>query len=133
MDMKGFTNDYASAAEESCKPESFCRWDKSTKQCTWSAVFKSPFVNPIDFKGSSIVDNNRICQWSTKAVECPSGGCPGFQVRFPEHFVADAHDIGFGRPDPVPYETDSKNWNDNWNLRWMKTTDGFVGKECKNP
>ncbi|MDQ5985012.1 MAG: hypothetical protein CSYNP_00716 [Syntrophus sp. SKADARSKE-3] len=86
------------AKKEICKPKSFCRWDDTAQQCC--------AANDLAKCDSS------VCGWSNKALDCPSGGCLGFQVKFPDKFVADDDTGGANRPDTEPYPV--KDWNVGW-------------------
>ena len=91
--------DFVKAASEACGPPSDCQWNGT--QC----VAADKPTSPIDYR---VGDN--VCQWSVKALECPSGGCPGFQVEFPPGFLADGSNP---RPDPKPFPP---TWSVPWKL-----------------
>jgi hypothetical protein len=96
MDMSKFAPDFIKGAEEACKPSSVCEW-KGT-YCGCAADIKA-----IDYKCE-----DAVCRWSSKAMECPSGGCIGFQFTLPSTFVADGANH---RPDAEPFPS-------SWNIDW---------------
>jgi len=100
------------AKKETCKPKSFCRWDTGLNKCCAAN-------NKNDCDDS-------VCSWANKALDCPSGGCLGFQVTFPDKFEASDQTGGANRPDTEPYPTSD------WNVGWKyadKIYDGDL-KSC---
>ncbi len=86
------------AKQETCKPKSFCRWDDKKNKCCAA--------------GNLTECDESVCSWSNKALDCPSGGCLGFQVTFPDKFSADDDAGGANRPNTEPYPV--KDWNVGW-------------------
>jgi hypothetical protein len=96
MSRSGFAQDFIDGAKEACKPSSVCEWKDD--HCGCAATAKD-----IDYKCE-----DAVCRWSSKAMECPSGGCIGFQFTLPSTFVADGADH---RPLAEPFP-------DSWNMDW---------------
>ncbi|MBW1780782.1 MAG: G8 domain-containing protein [Deltaproteobacteria bacterium] len=111
MDLSAFQDDFDKALKESCGPSSFCTWDDTQKKCI--ANTSTPGTNPIDYQPT-----DDICRWSIKAVECPSGGCFGFQVDLPADFSADGQKH---RPEPEPYP-------DRWDVTFKTATGDVAGR-----
>ncbi len=86
------------AKKETCKPKSFCRWDGGLNKCC-----AADNINDCD---------DSVCSWSNKALDCPSGGCLGFQITFPDKFEANDITGGANRPDTEPYP--ARDWNVGW-------------------
>lgn len=96
MDMSKFSQDFIDGEQEACKPSSVCEWKGNTCGCAVS-------VKDIDYKCE-----DAVCRWSTKAMECPSKGCIGFQFTMPSSFAADGKDH---RPAAEPFPA-------SWNIDW---------------
>jgi len=96
MDMSKFAQDFIEGAKEACKPSSVCEW-KGT-YCGCAADIKA-----IDYKCE-----DAVCRWSSKAMECPSGGCIGFQFTMSPEFKADGNTR---RPAAEPFP-------DSWKIDW---------------
>jgi hypothetical protein len=109
---KNLANDFGDKAKkETCKPKSFCRWDDNVKKCCALA-------------NTERCDDS-ICYWSNRALDCPSGGCLGFKVTFPDTFIADDMAGGKYRPDTEPYPAI-------WNVGWKYADKKYDGdlKSC---
>jgi len=125
MDMSdpGLAADFLAAQRETCKPSTFCKWqvdsqDASRGKCVYDATQEI-----IDYEG-----DDSVCAWSVKAQECPSGGCPGFQIKLADDFKTDIV-AGKHRPDPVSYTnvadyykalqyTTDWSFDTDWKLNW---------------
>jgi hypothetical protein len=109
MDMGEFQKAFDDGLAESCRPGTFCEWNKIRKTC--------------DAKDQSIIGfrgDDSLCQWSVKAMECPSGGCFGFQFGLPADFK---RDDGNHRPAPVRFAECEKidplcKFDKTWNVGW---------------
>lgn len=96
IDMSKYAQDFADGAREACKPSSVCEW-KGT-YCGCAATVRDI--------GYSCED--AVCRWSSKAMECPAGGCIGFQFTMPSTFTADGGDH---RPAAEVFPAE-------WNIDW---------------
>jgi hypothetical protein len=103
LDFSAFQSDFEAANAETCGPASYCEWILG--KC-------------VDKKGS-----DSICKWAVKAFECPSGGCPGFQVTLPSTFVADDDSLHH-RPTPEVFTKDFAN------VHWLQASPDVAGKAC---
>jgi hypothetical protein len=135
MDMSdgSLAQDFKNAAKESCRPKTFCTWkdDPANTEDGGVCVYNDQ-EKIIDFQG-----DDSICAWSTRARECPSGGCLGFQVVMPEKFASDSSDK---RPDPVSFnnvgayyqglKSDLKwNYDSDWKIDWNYAAGTVSGDE----
>jgi len=77
LNLSAFTNDFASAAKDLCVPKTFCDWNGS--KC----------VGKVGFGNLMPKERNIACSYAGKDVDCPTGGCVGFQVTLPKGFQAD--------------------------------------------
>ena len=131
VDMSVFAADFKKGVKESCGPPSFCQWqtDSDPKNTDGGKC-----VAKIYDKGKNLIGyqlDDAACQWSVKAAECPSGGCPGFQVDFPDGFTADGQNP---RPTPVKFSEcnkfDSQCTAATWNVKWVYPVTG-LSKDAK--
>jgi len=77
MNFPAFTTDYNNSFATRCQPVNFCSWNSSTKTCG---------CNPKDPHYAACVggsNNVPACYWATKAMDCPDGGCYGFEFTLP--------------------------------------------------
>jgi hypothetical protein len=71
LNLSAFANDFASAAQNLCQPQSFCEWKGS--KCVGKPGF-----------GNLTADERDIaCSYAGKDIDCPTGGCVGFRVKLP--------------------------------------------------
>ncbi|MCK9393019.1 MAG: hypothetical protein M0Q01_15800, partial [Syntrophales bacterium] len=110
-----FKEQFDKGLKESCGPPSFCKWQENTGGKGGACVYAGDQA-VIDYQG-----DDSVCQWSVKAMECPSGGCYGFQLALTAD-VAD-NDANHHRPEPTPFP-------DNWNVAW-KTADKAIAGDSK--
>jgi hypothetical protein len=120
MDLGKFSADFSNAAEESCQPKSYCKWENGS--CVRSATKKGDSV--IDYLDN---DSKTCGEWSVKSSECPSNGCIGFQIAFPADYDAQKNKRAIFRPEPVPYPAD---WNNGATLSISSNTGGTG---CETP
>jgi hypothetical protein len=97
MDLSKFATDFTKGEQEACKPSSVCTWNGTACGCA-AATAKD-----IDYQCE-----DAVCRWSSKAMECPSGGCIGFQFTLPKTFSADGNNY---RPSPEPFPS---SWIFDW-------------------
>ncbi len=114
MDMGEFQKAFDDGVAESCRPATFCEWNATRKACQYKKQ------DIIDFQG-----DDSVCQWSVKAMECPSGGCFGFQFGLPADF---RRDDANHRPAPVKYTDCGKidpkcSFDKAWNVGWAYPSD----------
>lgn len=110
IDMSQFAQDFADGKKEACKPSSVCAWNGTSCGC---AQTKGKDIN--------YACEDAVCQWSTRAMECPSNGCIGFQFTLPSTFVADG---ASHRPAPVAFPS-------TWNINWSDYLVGDIAGSCK--
>ena len=68
-----FAKDYDDAKAEHCAPVNYCHWDGKSCGCA---------------HGNDDECSNACSNWAVKDVNCPNGGCYGFEFKLPDGFVA---------------------------------------------
>ncbi len=102
LDMSLFSDfkaNYEQERENECAPATFCTWNASKKVCG---------CNPSQTSASMSECENACGNWSTKDVDCPSGGCYGFAIQLPSDFVAGTPAVG---PPSVACYPNNTEWN----------------------
>ncbi len=126
MDLSVFADDFKKGVRESCGPPSFCQWQPDANPANADGGSCVAKVYPAGKKPIGYQLDDAACQWSLKAAECPSGGCPGFQVDFPAGFTADGQNP---RPTPVKFaecnKIDPQCNADIWKIKWVYPADGL--------
>ncbi|MFA5181118.1 MAG: G8 domain-containing protein [Syntrophales bacterium] len=112
----GFKEQFDKGVKESCGPPSFCTWKENTGGKGGACVYAGD-QTVIDYKG-----DDTVCQWSVKAMECPSGGCYGFQLALTADVADD--DANHHRPAPTPFPKD-------WSSVAWKTADKATAGDSK--
>jgi hypothetical protein len=113
VDFSGFSADFDSAKKDRCKPESFCEWKTDSGKCGCkSGAFGC------DTKLGE--NNNTICDWAVRAVDCPTGGCYGFSFTLP-------HDFPPENPVPPPAPCCFPD-NPDWNVKFERAPNGAPPK-----
>ncbi len=113
LDLAPSKDDYDTAAELACRPETFCTWDKSNKSCG---------CNPTQTSASMDECKNACGGWATKDIRCPKNAqgvseCYGFAFTLPADFTID--------PDksmPPPYIqcfNKENNWQNIWDIKFQ--------------
>ncbi len=119
MNLEGYALDFEKAKEESCGPPSFCQWKDGKCGCVH---YPKPDDNPIGFPCD---DSSNICAWSSLRSECPSGGCIGFQVKFPPGF--DANDDNASETASPPHRpAPEASFPGAWTVGWEKAPHDFA-------
>jgi cell migration-inducing and hyaluronan-binding protein len=99
-----FQSNYDAEKANECAPATFCTWNPSKKVCG---------CNPNQTSASMDECENACANWSTKDVDCPSGGCFGFAIQLPDDFVAGSPKVGPPNVACYPNNTD-------WNLQFSQ-------------
>ncbi len=94
-----FQSNYDAEKENECAPATFCTWNASRKVCG---------CNPSQTSASTSECENACANWSTKDVDCPSGGCYGFAIQLPSDFTAGSPKV---RPPNVACYPNNSDWN----------------------
>jgi len=74
LNLSAFANDFASAAKDLCLPENFCQFSDKDNKC----VGKTGGLGNL-----TQAERNITCGRAGEDVDCPKGGCVGFQVTLP--------------------------------------------------
>ncbi|MCB1808725.1 MAG: hypothetical protein KDJ99_27310, partial [Candidatus Competibacteraceae bacterium] len=126
MDLGSFEESFNDARQHSCQPASFCEWkadeDNQSGSCGCADGNSS---------GLSMDDCNAVCEWATKDLDCPAGGCYGFAVTLPAEFktLSDAERTALQiNPSPA-----TNSFPASWDVKWQLATPDLAGDDCKNP
>ncbi|MBF6568960.1 MAG: G8 domain-containing protein [Candidatus Binataceae bacterium] len=107
-----------------CQPATMCSWTSNQCQCNPS----SPYYNLCSQKNPA---GQNICSWSVKDLDCPSRGCPSFQITFPDakHFVAEDQKT---RPKPsvFGFANAGPAMSFNWDIGFNLESSSISGPEC---
>ena len=128
VDFSKFDTEFANGKMARCQPQSFCSWTGPAMggSCECSTDLQSS--NPELYNECTKplgANNNTICSWAVRAVDCPQGGCRGFQFTLPSGF--DAATITQAPPTPkcFPSGDDSP-----WDIDWNPAGDTLAGEGC---
>lgn len=115
-----------------------CTWDKTNGKCVFTGDSDTCKQHTDSDscaaqKGCSWYDTGNactpsqdICKWAVKASECPSGGCPGFRVKFPSTFQAD-NNISVHRPAPSFASARPESSLNPWYVEWDRVHQDVAG------
>lgn len=132
VDFSEFSTQFAEGKMARCQPKSFCSWtgNAQTGSCGCSTELQSS--NPElynECKKPLGANNNTICSWAVRAVDCPKGGCRGFAFTLPSGFDAAAITQAPPTPECFPSGTNSP-----WDISWNPAGDTLAGEGCNvNP
>ena len=140
MNFDEFRNGISEAKENSCRPSSFCEWNKSVSQCQCSDTLKNEDPELYEIcKQDNGQGEHQVCRWSGIDVDCPEGGCYGFSFTLPsspsqfqtedcDETPGSANECGRTisqggkRPDIECFPT-----NTLWKIPWIKAVNGKNG------
>jgi hypothetical protein len=118
MDMSRFAQDFIDGKKEACKPSSVCKWNGTSCGCAAAQA------TDIGYRC-----DDAVCQWSTRAMECPANGCIGFQFTMASTFVADEDGTMKYRPAAEKFPaTPPSPWVIDWKDYYIK--DESVAGSC---
>lgn len=136
VDFSEFKNNFEQGKMARCQPKSFCSWSGPAVggSCDCSSELQSS--NPElyqECKKPLGANNNTICSWAVRAVDCPQGGCRGFAFTLPAGF--DAATITKAPPTPECFPSKNPDGSKSvWNIDWDKAGDTLAGQGCNvNP
>ena len=115
----------APLGEALCQPKTICAWD--TRAGTCNCTIKDP-KNP-NYKAcneKNEQNQDAICSWSVKELDCPLKGCPALQIAFEDYTPDDAAD--HHRP-PAGLFSDSEE-KQAWAVPLAPVSEGLSGKQC---
>jgi cell migration-inducing and hyaluronan-binding protein len=101
-----FQTNFDAERQNECAPATFCSWNSSNSSC---------YCNPQETSAPPKECQNACHNWSTKDVDCPSGGCYGFAFTLPTGFVA-------GNPVVPPPNVGCYPKNSDWNVQFSNPT-----------
>lgn len=133
VDLSDFKTQFDDARMAICKPESFCSWtgDAATGTCGCSDELKTS--NPDLYAECTKTlgdDENNICSWAVRAVDCPEGGCYGFAFTLPAGFNPPVQPITPPTPTCFP---DNSDWNVDFSPVQMSTAGSCFASNPPKP
>jgi hypothetical protein len=132
VDFSLFETELANGKMDRCQPKSFCEWTGTAKDgsCECSSELQQRDPELYNECTQKLGDNNNtICYWAVRAVDCPQGGCRGFQFTLPSGFDAAAITQAPPTPTCFPSGADSP-----WDIDWDPARDDLAGPGCNvNP
>ncbi|MFN8603017.1 MAG: hypothetical protein U0842_21325 [Candidatus Binatia bacterium] len=112
--------------ETLCKPKTMCRWDQGAGACQCAIDDpKDPRYKACQEKNAD--NQDAICSWSVKELDCPAKGCPALQIAFENYTPDDAPD--HHRP-PADDFSNSEVKKD-WEVPLDPVAEGLSGKQCR--
>jgi hypothetical protein len=120
MGFSDFAQNYATAVEQSCQPQSYCTWNSTSKSCGCALSSTDPGYSEC---------KNACSNWAGKSIDCPwdstdftpaTGACYGFGVKLPSDFAA----TGNGTSSPPGQCLPD---NSTWNLPFTAASSGIAG------
>lgn len=125
--------DFDTARMDRCQPKSFCKWEGPAKGGTCECSTDLPKELYDECTQKLGVDNNTICSWAVRSVDCPEGGCRGFAFTLPSGFNA----ATITQAPPTPECFPSKNPDGSksvWKVDWNPAGSDIAGPGCNvNP
>jgi hypothetical protein len=75
VDVTGYGTEFTNDRKNFCAPPTYCQWSGSddTGQC--------------GCKPGTDCKDNSVCAWGPKDTDCPTVGCFGFGIKFPDQFA----------------------------------------------
>jgi hypothetical protein len=111
--------------ETLCQPKSMCGWDKGAGTCNCTIQDENHYLYKACHEKNA--DNqDAICAWSVKSLDCPAKGCPALQIALDSYTPDDAPD--HHRPAAVKF-SDPDNRKD-WEVPLSPTDTELSGKQC---
>jgi hypothetical protein len=112
MNFPAFVTDYNGSFQSRCQPVDLCTWDSTSNTCgcnpnsrNYAACLGCDPTSPDYAKCVADPPNVPACYWATKDMDCPNGGCYGFEFTLPVPFNPPAN----AQPAPGCFPSDS-NW-----------------------
>ena len=121
-----FKTNYDTTRKQSCLPESFCSpsGEGDQLQCKCSDQLKTS--DPQLFAECQ-KDNDAICSWAVKDVDCPDGGCYGFAVKLGTLKYDQVPDV---RPAPKLFTDDQANFSTYWKVFFQDAAPPDLAGNC---
>lgn len=117
VDLKRFADELnpRKVGNGTCKPVEFCNWNGSTCGCSLKPDDPRLLINP-GLKASC----ESVCgTWATRDLDCPKGGCLGFEVTMSPNFVANNLNH---RPEPKAFPAAPAVGDRYWATTFGRTT-----------
>jgi cell migration-inducing and hyaluronan-binding protein len=123
VDLSGRDDLNPATSSATCKPATFCGRDPQTQACVATIAKGDPLL--VADKDFGVQADKACGQWAIKDLDCPPGGCYGFQFTLPAAtiFTADAtiDKPSPHRPAPVPFPATAPGAPD-WSVLFKNTT-----------
>ena len=115
LDLSGQTSVFSASAADSCQPKSYCSVH-SDGSCGCNP--NNPACNQQD----------SVCSWGTKEIDCPTTGCFGFQVTMPAGFTLGT--AALPPPTPVSFSASGDPYFAPGNIQFYNVPETVAGKQC---
>ncbi len=129
MGFSDFKTNYDKSREESCLPKSFCSPTGAGDQLQCKCSDQLKASDPQLFAECQ-KDNDAICSWAVKDVDCPEGGCYGFAVKLGTLAYDPIPDV---RPAPQLFTADQANFDAYWKVFFQDAAPGLAGNCAVKP
>ena len=112
--------------ETLCQPKAMCDWNASSGKCECAIHDpKDPRYEACNEKNDR--NEDAICAWSVKDLDCPAKGCPALQITFVDYAPDDAPDH---RRPPAAAFSDPDVRKD-WDVPLVPVSESLAGKQCR--
>jgi hypothetical protein len=113
LNLSAFAGDFATATQNECVPQTFCKWNTATKKCVG--------LSPVEVaQPLSQAELDLTCGYAGRDISCPTNGCIGFQFTLPEQFLAN---------DTTPPQAPCFPFDLTWDMT-LKVADKDLAGEC---
>lgn len=133
MNFKGFIDNYNTARQKACQPDSFCTWSGGTCGCNASLADypDQNLINECNGTNDSKLPNTppkplSLCSWSVADVTCPAGGCYGFSFT-PKTFPGPNPPLP---PAPVCFPGPPATPDSVWNVPFASPSPAAIAGTC---
>ncbi len=108
-----------------CQPKAMCGWDRAAAKCR--CTIDDPKHHLYDACHEKNEENeDAICSWSVKELDCPAKGCPALQIALDDYAPDDAPDHHRPPADEFSHPDIKKDWDVPLDAAALKLS----GKQC---
>jgi hypothetical protein len=109
----GTGGEFETDRQNFCQPRNYCAWNATSSTCGCAV--------------SSDCTDNAVCAWAVKEIDCPTGGCFGFQFTLPNQFSTGQR---AGLPPATTLFTNAPNESENWQVPFFYVDVTISGAQC---